>query len=116
MATLISRDEPFSLVVDVDHFKHVNDTLGHDGGDATLLWLSARILVCLHDGDIVARTGGEEFVIVMHRASASKAEQVIEGLRQHINTGIVTLQDGSELSTTISSGLSEHAKGRAQAG
>ncbi|WP_192034965.1 diguanylate cyclase [Halomonas sp. YLGW01] len=112
VATLIARDEPFSLaVIDIDHFKQVNDAHGHDSGDTVLQWLSARVSECLREGDTVSRIGGEEFVIVMPRASASKATQVMERVRQHINTGVVTLQDGNELSITISSGLSEHAKG-----
>ncbi|ATJ81242.1 diguanylate cyclase [Halomonas beimenensis] len=107
-----TRDEPFSLaVVDIDHFKQVNDTHGHDTGDTVLQWLGARISESLRDGDLVARTGGEEFVIVMRRAHAPEARKVVERVREHIKSEAVMLEDGHELPITFSSGLSEHTKG-----
>ncbi|WP_136254776.1 diguanylate cyclase domain-containing protein [Onishia niordana] len=114
LETLIARAERFSLaVIDIDHFKQVNDTHGHDVGDIALQWLSGRISECLRDGDIVARTGGEEFVVVMRQASLTAAEKVMERVRQHIKAGAVILQDDRELPITISIGLSEYAQGEA---
>tara|TARA_B100000700_G_scaffold151983_2_gene168719 strand:- start:8288 stop:9952 length:1665 start_codon:yes stop_codon:yes gene_type:complete len=114
LAALIAREECFSLaVVDIDHFKQVNDTHGHDVGDIAIQWLSGRISECLRDGDIVARTGGEEFVVVMQQAGLPTAEKAMERVRQHIKAGAVILQDDSELPITISIGLSEYARGEA---
>lgn len=53
------------LLVDVDHFKHINDTLGHDAGDALLRALGARMRASLRTGDMVARLGGDEFAIIL---------------------------------------------------
>ncbi|WP_458526428.1 diguanylate cyclase domain-containing protein [Onishia taeanensis] len=112
VAALISRDDLFSTaMIDIDHFKQVNDTYGHDVGDTALQWLSGRLSECLRGGDIAARTGGEEFVIVMQQTTLQAAEIAMERIRQHVKTGTITLPDGRELCITISSGLSLHAKG-----
>lgn len=111
VAELISRGECFSVaVVDIDHFKQVNDTHGHDVGDTTIQWVSNRISECLRDNDMLARVGGEEFVIVMQQTSLLVAEKVMERIRHHIKIGTIALLDGSELSITISGGVSEHVE------
>lgn len=107
-----TRDEPFSIaVIDIDHFKGFNDTYGHDIGDAVLQWLAARLAECLREGDMVARIGGEEFVMVMNGARSVEAKKVVERTRTHICTNAVPLENGREVFITISSGLSEHTKG-----
>ncbi|SFT92541.1 sensor domain-containing diguanylate cyclase [Halomonas saccharevitans] len=103
---------PFSLaVLDIDHFKVINDTHGHDIGDRVLCWLAERMAQCLRDGDIVARTGGEEFVIVMPGASQRSAREIVERVRTHVRHGRVTLDDGQTLSVTVSGGIGEHQPG-----
>ncbi len=69
------------LVFDIDHFKQVNDTHGHDGGDAVLRELAARTLNSVRSADLVARLGGEEFVVVMPETDLSVAVAVAERLR-----------------------------------
>jgi len=112
VTALISRGEPFSVaVVDIDHFKQVNDAHGHDVGDTTIQWVSNRISECLRGNDMLARVGGEEFVIVMQQTSLPAAEKIMERIRYHIKIGAIALLDGSELSITISGGVSEHVEG-----
>lgn len=52
------------LLLDIDHFKRINDTYGHDGGDRVLATVAALLRGCVRDGDIVARYGGEEFAVL----------------------------------------------------
>jgi diguanylate cyclase (GGDEF)-like protein len=69
------------LVLDVDHFKRINDTFGHEVGDAVLRRVAEAFRASLRDGDHVGRTGGEEFVAVLPGAAAGAAAEVAERLR-----------------------------------
>ena len=79
------------LIVDVDNFKTVNDTVGHDGGDALLCAIAERLRAAVSDGDLVARTGGDEFALVITARSSEEVEQVAakiyDQLRQPIDHG-----------------------------
>lgn len=121
MAVLIrehdKHDKPFSFaVIDIDHFKSINDTYGHDTGDVVLQWLATRIYECLYEGDLLARVGGEEFVVALSHTRHSEADNIIERIRSRIMTSIFVLECGKELQITVSSGLSEHVKGESYSG
>jgi diguanylate cyclase (GGDEF)-like protein len=66
------------LFIDLDNFKLVNDTLGHDAGDALLITISERLRGLLRAGDTVCRMGGDEFVILLHPAERGDAEAVAQ--------------------------------------
>src|SRR5262249_41028019 len=72
------------LMVDVDHFKRINDTHGHQAGDEVLKGLSERLRFNIRGIDLACRYGGEEFVIVMPEAEMATAEKVAERLRESI--------------------------------
>jgi diguanylate cyclase (GGDEF)-like protein/PAS domain S-box-containing protein len=73
---------PFALMlIDLDHFKEVNDTLGHDAGDFLLVDAAQRILHCVRESDTVARMGGDEFVVILPDIDAVAS---IERIAQHI--------------------------------
>ncbi|MGA0611229.1 putative bifunctional diguanylate cyclase/phosphodiesterase [Caldimonas sp. KR1-144] len=69
------------LFVDLDHFKRVNDTLGHDIGDQLLKCVAERLVGCLRDGDLIARWGGDEFTVLAPRVrSVGEAERLAQRL------------------------------------
>ena len=70
------------LMVDMDHFKKVNDTHGHVVGDAVLKWVAQLINELIRGGDFLARYGGEEFAVLLQDTSLKGAEQVAEHIRQ----------------------------------
>jgi len=81
------RGKPLSvLLIDIDHFKAVNDSHGHDAGDAVLREFATRIRRDTRGIDLACRLGGEEFVVVMPDCDLAKAYQVGERLRQCIET------------------------------
>jgi len=75
------------IFIDLDNFKVVNDTLGHDTGDALLKHLASRMLVALRESDTVARFGGDEFVILLeHNASIPDRDAVVQKLFDALST------------------------------
>lgn len=84
---ITETQKPVSAIIfDIDHFKKVNDTYGHDVGDVVLKEVAGRVSRNLRNFDTVARYGGEEFVVVMPDASLEGAALVADRLRQHIAT------------------------------
>ena len=74
LASARSRHHCALMFLDIDHFKQLNDTLGHDAGDALLQQVSARLLGCAREGDTVARLGGDEFVVLLDGLSRQPEE------------------------------------------
>ena len=102
----VHRDgEPLSIVVlDIDHFKRLNDTYCHDAGDRALKLLAAVLQRMTRSGDIVCRYGGEEFLLALPRASLGVAIQRAEDLRLAVENLTVELPQGP-VSFTISLGV-----------
>ena len=74
------------ILADIDHFKSVNDTYGHCAGDDVLRNIANILQSCVRQNDIVARFGGEEFCIVLPRASQDQAMGIAETIRKKIET------------------------------
>ena len=80
-----SSDTPLSLmIIDLDHFKNINDTHGHIAGDKVLAQTSAMLKEACREADMVARVGGEEFVIIMGNSGVEQAAKQAEELRKRI--------------------------------
>ena len=78
------------LFVDLDHFKRINDTLGHEAGDQLLVIVAQRLKSCVKEGDTVARLGGDEFTVILRHvsdpdAARAVAERIIYSLRLPVN-------------------------------
>ena len=93
--------------MDVDFFKKVNDTYGHDAGDEVLVETARRLRRGVRGIDILARFGGEEFVVVMPDTDRFSASRVAERLRAAIETTPYSIHKGArEISVTASFGVS----------
>lgn len=107
--TSAQRREPLSvMVLDVDHFKKVNDTLGHDVGDEVLRAIADRMSRTIRAMDLACRYGGEEFVCVLPETGRDGAGTIAERVRQEIANTPVKLADGREIPVTISIGVGVH--------
>ena len=94
------------LLLDVDHFKKVNDTLGHQNGDQVLINLAEHLRSHVRGEDIPCRFGGEEFVVVMPETEIAIGTTVAERIRRRIATEPFTIRDGaSAIDVTISIGI-----------
>lgn len=92
-----------TLVVDIDHFKNVNDDHGHAAGDAVIRRVGELIAQTLRETDKVARFGGEEFVVLLREVSEHEAHELAERIRLVIAESTI-LFDGNELAVTVSIG------------
>lgn len=93
------------LMLDVDHFKRVNDDHGHRAGDLVLAALSREIRQALRETDIPGRLGGEEFAVLLPETGAEQAQQVAERLRQAVAGKIIDIGNEKRLACTISIGV-----------
>lgn len=93
-------------MIDVDHFKAVNDTYGHPMGDQVLLALSRLLRQQLRQNDLVGRFGGEEFAVVLVDVSLDKAQEILDSLRNAF-ASVKFSANNSEFSVSFSAGIAE---------
>jgi two-component system cell cycle response regulator len=107
MEQAATRDKPLTvLVIDIDYFKSINDTHGHDAGDDVLREFALRVRKSIRGIDLACRYGGEEFVIVMPETDMAVATMVAERLRRRIATEPFSIsQDSTRVEVTISIGI-----------
>ena len=103
-----SRDRNYSagvglMLLDVDHFKHINDTFGHAAGDAVLVEIARRLMALVRQHDVVVRWGGEEFVLVLPGTAAEGLTVLAERVLGIIGTEPVRV-DGKVIPVTVSAG------------
>jgi diguanylate cyclase (GGDEF)-like protein len=93
------------MYIDIDHFKRVNDTVGHGGGDEVLREVAGRIKNELRTSDALARFGGEEFVVLLIDANLESAAFVAERIRASVAGSMIALSPELQLSVTVSIGV-----------
>lgn|GEM_PF-476398 len=99
-------DNPLSiLMLDIDHFKKINDAYGHQAGDIVLKSLAMTFQEVLRNVDIIGRLGGEEFAAILSETRIEIATEVAERLREVISAGEVRLSDGTKINYTVSIGI-----------
>jgi diguanylate cyclase len=99
-------------VIDIDHFKQINDRFGHAAGDAVLREFAREALAAIRIADVLARWGGEEFVLMLSDAHLPMARGGVERVRQRIEA-LAMLPEDPALRITVSAGLTEHIAGEA---
>lgn len=106
LRSLRTMDNLTCLFIDIDFFKKVNDTYGHQTGDHALKHVSDVLKNQLRSNDIIARYGGEEFVVLLPTASEIKGNEVAERMRAALEASPVELPTGKGLHLTVSIGSS----------
>jgi two-component system cell cycle response regulator len=111
LAALVKRasmgGEPVAaLMIDIDHFKKINDSFGHDAGDEVLREFAVRLATNVRAVDLPCRYGGEEFTVIMPGTRLADAERIAERIRLHVAGSPFRVAGGKELLTvTISVGV-----------
>jgi diguanylate cyclase (GGDEF)-like protein len=99
------KSEPLSLIMaDLDHFKSVNDTYGHQTGDAVLEETAKRMHECVRPYDKIGRIGGEEFMIVLGDCNSTEGLEIAERIRKSIGDQFFEF-DGKKITVTVSIGI-----------
>ena len=102
----VENNEDFAIaMIDIDHFKKVNDTYGQDTGDKAIINLSETLRANTAQQDVVSRFGGEEFCIVLKNVNSQRALEICEDLRSKVERSVTTSDKGEEIRFTISIGL-----------
>ena len=92
------------MMVDIDHFKKVNDTHGHPAGDVVLKAVADALQDCIRPMDTLARFGGEEFALILPNCPPAFGQAVAERVRTHVQSRTVALASGEQVSVTVSIG------------
>ena len=92
------------MVLDIDHFKNINDTLGHAGGDIVLVEIAKRLRSTVRDSDMVMRWGGEEFLVYSPKASAVHLKALAQRILNAVGTDPITVGEKS-LTVTVTGGF-----------
>jgi len=107
-----ARGKHFALaVVDIDHFKRVNDAHGHAAGDRVLQCFAKEAVAALREGDILARWGGEEFLLLLPTGDLDSAMRGAQRLRERTAAMAVALPQGGTVMFTVSVGVAELREG-----
>ncbi len=96
------------LMIDIDHFKKINDTKGHQAGDEVLVALAERATRTLREIDIIARYGGEEFLMILPGTTASDALVIAESIMEACRNAKVKTPSGDSIGFTTSIGIAEY--------
>ena len=109
LMTAASRGNPLSLMIlDIDHFKSVNDTYGHDSGDEVLRAFAERVKKTIRTGDILCRLGGEEFIVVLPETNIELAELIAERVRFAVAQRAFPIERGARaITVTVSIGIAD---------
>lgn len=96
------------IMIDVDHFKRINDTYGHKKGDEILVWLANTISQTIREQDVIARWGGEEFLVLLPNTDTRGATKVAQHIKSHLADDVAS-RSVSHFAVTVTMGIAEFA-------
>lgn len=102
---LQSATPPVMLMMDIDHFKRINDRFGHPIGDMVLVEFTRSVSQCLRDCDLFGRLGGEEFAVLIPECKLRQGHIIAERIRSSISNEQLELDDGQSFAVTVSIGV-----------
>ena len=109
-ATARRVNQPLTLaMIDIDHFKPINDQYGHAVGDAVLMAIGAACRTAVRSNDVIGRLGGEEFAMLMPLTDQETAYRIVDRLREAVAAIAIPTGDGRAVSVTISVGMATFA-------
>lgn len=94
-----------ALMIDIDHFKRINDDFGHHSGDVVLQHVAALLLNVVRGGDYVFRYGGEEFTVILVEVNLEQAAAIAEKIRGRLAEEQIPLPEDRRIRTTVSVGV-----------
>ncbi len=106
IATLRIYEKAAIIMCDIDHFKHVNDTYGHNAGDEVLKYVANLLQNSIRIDDGAFRWGGEEFILLLPHSNTEEAVELAERLRRQIEESVITFE-GTDIKITMSFGVGE---------
>lgn len=107
-----SRRQASLLMIDIDHFKSINDTHGHPGGDKVLAATAGRLRMAVRTQDLIGRLGGEEFAVYLPHCSRREALEVAERIRASLETSPIMLDGSNKVVATVSIGVTTGPQNR----
>ena len=99
------------IMLDIDHFKSVNDQYGHHAGDETLKAIANQLKTLTRDSDVVFRMGGEEFLVLLPHIPQIEATSVAERIRKSIESLVIAFEDIQDIRVSVSMGVLTHNGG-----
>lgn len=103
------------VMIDVDRFKEINDSAGHQVGDQVLRKVAATLVSNVRDGDSVCRYGGDEFLIILQRTNREEVERITDRIRQRISEFPMKTKSG-QVTVAVSAGIAVRSPGRHMTG
>ncbi len=102
---VLNKSSCVFAIIDLDHFKKINDTYGHEAGDLVLAQVSKMMTSVIRPQDEIGRYGGEEFIVIMRETSLKQAADIMERMREEIENMLIETPQGIIIPVSISAGL-----------
>lgn len=100
------NERPYTVaLIDIDHFKSINDKYGHNAGDVCLMETARMFKMLVRKQDVIARIGGEEFVIAMPETTMKEAQSIVERIREAVSEHSIEIDVNTKFSCTASFGI-----------